>query len=296
MEEEEEDERASQDFGRQEAWIGAMLEVIFRVWWNAVCWTMAWLHFEKGAKDKFLGGLHYVKDTFKELRVKVRENFNIEPCSKVMEYVNKLGCSFEWGKWKERWKERLVSWFQRKPAWEKCDQSRLRQGRYGIPRRKTLRWNGTLKKPWMEKKRLRGMLLVSLLTLGQAMDQQQAENILGRVMELSTAATEAARSTASAMEFLKQQAENEGDARSRFSDASKVLKQPDCFEVDDPIKFTMWREQFLNWLCFSDSRYLELVKLAEEALDDVDSVMRRQSYPSGSTASWLRTSRVLQPR
>ena len=130
----------------------------------------------------------------------------------------------------------------------------------------------------MEKKKLRGMLLVFLLRLGQAMDQQQAENFLARVMELSTAATEAAQSTASAMEFLKQQAENKGDTRSRFSDASKVLKQPECFDVDDPIKFTMWREQFLNWLCFSDSRYGELVKLAENDFSEETAELSQRLY------------------
>ena len=57
------------------------------------------LHFEKGAKEKFLVGLHYKKN-FNELRDKFRENFNIEPYNKVMECVNKLGCSFDWGKWK----------------------------------------------------------------------------------------------------------------------------------------------------------------------------------------------------
>ena len=72
------------------------------------------------------------------------------------------------------------------------------------------------------------------------------------------------------MDLLQKQAELKGDMRPKFADASKVLRQPDAFEVDDPIKFSLWREQFLNWLCFSDSRYGDLVKLAEESLDNVD--------------------------
>ena len=58
--------------------------------------------------------------------------------------------------------------------------------------------------------KLNGMRQVFLLTLGQAMDQQQAEQfLLGRVLELSAATAEAARTSASAMGFLKQQADQQ---------------------------------------------------------------------------------------
>lgn len=42
--------------------------------------------------------------------------------------------------------------------------------------------------------------------------------------------------------------------------------RPDVFETDDPVKYGLWREQFLNWLVFCDSRYGDLIKDVE-ALD-----------------------------
>ena len=39
-----------------------------------------------------------------------------------------------------------------------------------------------------------------------------------------------------------------------------MLRTPDVFETDDPVRYTLWREQFLNWLTFCDTRYGDLIK------------------------------------
>ena len=236
----------------EEAWIGTMLEVTLRFLWTATCWMTAWLYDDKEAMKK-------IRDKFQEYNID-------EHYKQIMKYVREMKHSILEGNRMATWKD----WFQRRLACEKSRTRRLSLGRGSSPRRKKLKWDGTLRKQWTERKQWYGLLLLSLVTSGHAMDQQQAGQIFTRMLDLSTAATEAARSTASAMDLLQKQAELKGDMGPKFADASGVLRQPDAFEVDDPIKLTLWREQFLNWLCFSDSRYGDLVKLAEESLDDVD--------------------------
>lgn len=48
-----------------------------------------------------------------------------------------------------------------------------------------------------------------------------------------------------------------------FGDGARVLKKPDVFETDDPVRYSLWREQFIDWLVFCDSRYEELIKDVE---------------------------------
>ena len=93
-----------------------------------------------------------------------------------------------------------------------------------------------------------------------AMDAQQANDLLGRIMELSTAATSAATTAITMLEAFTKG----GKGQSRFGEGAKVLRPPDVFNTDDPIKYSLWREQFLNWLTFCDSRYAELIQDVEQ--------------------------------
>ena len=94
-----------------------------------------------------------------------------------------------------------------------------------------------------------------------AMDAQQATDLLGRIVELSSAATTAAQ-TANTM--LQNFGGGKGQGGPRFGDGAKVLRPPEVFDTDDPVKYTLWREQFLNWLTFCDNRYMDLIKDVEQ--------------------------------
>ena len=119
---------------------------------------------------------------------------------------------------------------------------------------------------WRCKLQRHGLLLLTLLGQARAMDAATQE-VLTKVMELSAAATTAAKASADAIQTFE--ASSSSTARSNFGEASKVLKQPETFSTDDPVQFMLWREQFLNWLVFSDSRYGKLVEMVEGMAEDV---------------------------
>ena len=101
-----------------------------------------------------------------------------------------------------------------------------------------------------------------MYTQTMAMDAAQANDLLSRIMELSTAATTAANTANTMLETFTS---NGGrNSQPRFGDGAKVLRSPDTFDTDDPVKYTMWREQFLNWLTFCDNRYAELIQDVEQ--------------------------------
>ena len=83
---------------------------------------------------------------------------------------------------------------------------------------------------------------------------------LGRIMELSTAATSAANTASTILEAFTKGGEGQ---QSRFGEGAQVLRPPDAFNTKDPIKYSLWREQILNWLTFCDSRYAELIQDVE---------------------------------
>ena len=122
------------------------------------------------------------------------------------------------------------------------------------------KWKGGLRQKLHFKLRKKGMILTLLYVEAMGMDAQQANDLLTRIMELSNAATQAATTATSMIGEFKQQGKG---SSSRFGDGVKVLRPPDTFEVDDPVRYSLWREQFLNWLVFCDSRYGELIKDVE---------------------------------
>lgn len=78
-------------------------------------------------------------------------------------------------------------------------------------------------------------------------------------MDLSQAATSAAQATSTMIHELQG---GKGSGHQRFGDGAKP-RTPDIFETDDPVRYTLWREQFLNWLTFCDSRYGDLIQHVE---------------------------------
>ena len=114
-----------------------------------------------------------------------------------------------------------------------------------------MRWNGKLRQQWELRLRLRGVLFLAMMSQAQGMNAEQATDMLTRIMDLFQAATNAAQ-TASTMMQQFQGARNSV----KFGDGARVLKSPDVFDTDDPVRYSFWREQFLNWLVFCDGRYM----------------------------------------
>ena len=124
------------------------------------------------------------------------------------------------------------------------------------------RWNGKLNERFEFRLRLKGLLLLGCWTTAQSMDAGQAAQIMNQMMQLTEAATTAARASASALEKMEQRKEG-----GNFGEASKVLRAPDSLDGDDPLKYVAWRETFVNWLSYGDSRFAELLRDVE-ALDE----------------------------
>ena len=50
----------------------------------------------------------------------------------------------------------------------------------------------------------------------------------------------------------------------RFGDGAKFVRTPEVFDTDDPVKYSNWREQFLNWPTFCDRMYGYLMQDVEQ--------------------------------
>ena len=132
------------------------------------------------------------------------------------------------------------------------------------------KWNGCLRSRWRSRMRLRSAFWIFLyansVQISHAMDAAQVQQLMTRVMGLSAAATTAAQISTNVLKKFEESQADHGH-KPRFGDGAKVLKSPDCFEVDDPIRYSLWKEQFTNWLVFCDARYAALLEEAEGASD-----------------------------
>ena len=99
-------------------------------------------------------------------------------------------------------------------------------------RRWSIRW-------WIESRLSRKTK--AWLSLFFMVSMMSADDLFRRIDSLSQAATAAAQAAVTVLNHLDQ-----GSPRSGGGD--QVLKQPDAFEADDPIEFSTWRLQFMNWL------------------------------------------------
>ena len=128
--------------------------------------------------------------------------------------------------------------------------------------RRNRKWNGTLRKRFAFRLQLKTMLLVSLWTSANAMEAEQAKQMFVKTMQMTEAATMAARASSAVMEKMEQRKDS-----GNFGEASKILKAPDSLEGDDPLRYAAWKEQFPNWLTYGDSRFADLLRDVE-ALDE----------------------------
>ena len=134
------------------------------------------------------------------------------------------------------------------------------------PSRCQRRWRGDLRVKWESRMRLRFVVFLGLYVQANSMDAGQAQDLVTRIMELSAAATTAAQSANSLYQALEG-GKGAGGGQ-KFGEGARLLKPPEVFETDDPVRYSLWREQFMNWLTFCDSRYADLLKNLE-AVDTV---------------------------
>ena len=143
------------------------------------------------------------------------------------------------------------------------------------------RWNGHLRRQLNicqhQKKGIRFLLLLSLGYGTQAMDGQlfgqrfqqflrgigtllhQQDQVLQQVAgsNRDTASASASTATASVAKSLES--------------AARILKPPEIFDSSDAMAWVTWRHSFLNWLSYTDSRFLDNI-LQVEKLSPSDSV------------------------
>ena len=169
-----------------------------------------------------------------------------------------------------------------------------RLSHYRGPHGKPCRRDGTLASRWASYVKMKGLVFLLLYTQTSAMDAAQATSLLGRIMGLSTAATTAVN-TANQMLEAYSAGGGKGSQTSRFGDGTKLLRSPEVFDTDDPVKYTNWREQFLNWLTFCDGRHSDLIKdLAsfEAALRPKSSTSSIGHWPGHYAASQLSSTEI----
>ena len=71
------------------------------------------------------------------------------------------------------------------------------------------------------------------------MNAEQATDMLTRIMDLSQAATSAAQTASSMMQQFQ------GSRNSvKFGDGARVLKSPNVFDTDDPVRYSFWKNSF----------------------------------------------------
>ena len=97
---------------------------------------------------------------------------------------------------------------------------------------------------------------------------QGEQAFLQRMAVLAEAATNAATAAERALQFVQGAQGQAGSSASEtlqsgLSAASKILKNPDSYNGDDPHAFAAWKFSFTSWLSFGDGRF-------QQAFDDID--------------------------
>ena len=179
---------------------------------------------------------------------------------------------------------------------EKKKEFRLHMGHLSFARKR--RWNGSLRSRFESRVQMKSFVFLMLWASSNAMDAEQTRQVLTRMMQMSEAATLAAQASSALMEKWERKKDN-----GNFGEASKVLRNPDLLEGDDPLKYASWKEQFTNWLVYGDSRFGELLRdvenldepcqLSDFASDDVRSLAHRlyailASYVKGPAQQLIR--------
>ena len=125
--------------------------------------------------------------------------------------------------------------------------------------------------------RERKVLLWAFLLLQQhqpplvaAMQNGQAD-LQGVLTALTTATQVGVQTLARLEQSSSSSTHQESDITRRLESASKSLKNPDTWDGIDFASFTNWKHNFINWICFADSRFgdhLQMIEqLGNEAID-----------------------------
>ena len=119
-----------------------------------------------------------------------------------------------------------------------------------------------------ERLQLRVLLMFSLVGHAQCMDVAQMQQMMQSMAALTEAATKAATSAEKALTTMQ----GGGSASSSSGDgmiaASKILKNPDTFNGDDPTMFQQWKFTFSSWLVYGDQRFQEILENVEKSTGD----------------------------
>ena len=103
-------------------------------------------------------------------------------------------------------------------------------------------------------RKLRVFLILMMFGNAWAMDA----NMVSQVAELARAATMAATAASSVAEKVGVKSMSSG-----MESASKVLKNPDVFNGEDPTSFMSWKLTFETWMSYGDERFGELLGKVE---------------------------------
>ena len=86
---------------------------------------------------------------------------------------------------------------------------------------------------------------------------------LQQMTNLAEAATKAAVAAEQALQAVGSASSGSDPTQSGLSAATRVLKNPDTFNGDDPYSFSTWKFAFTSWLSYGDSRYQAVLEEIE---------------------------------
>ena len=93
------------------------------------------------------------------------------------------------------------------------------------------------------------------------------------LVNLVQAATDAARQAATVAQSIQTTQVQSSQGRSMFSEASKILKQPESFGTnsseEDAVNWRDWRLSFRAWIIFADPAYEQELDHAEQSKIEV---------------------------
>ena len=160
-----------------------------------------------------------------------------------------------------------VSWLQTCQKRCKCTSPLRRLSRVSMSRDRRNRLHQCQKRRallWMF------LLMRQHIPAAQAMQNGGQADLQGVLTALTTA-TQVGMQTLARLGQSSSSASQESDITRRLESASKSLKNPDTWGGVDFASVTNWKRNFINWICFADSRFgdqLQMIEqLGNEAID-----------------------------
>ena len=125
---------------------------------------------------------------------------------------------------------------------------------------------------WRVQQKVRAVLLCAMLCLTPTAEAMQntpnggQATGLEEVLTALTTATQVGMQTLVRLEHSSSSSSSsqEPDITRRLESASTSLKNPDTWDGLDFASFTTWKHNFINWICFADSRFGEQLSMIEQ--------------------------------